>query len=116
VRIMALATVTATGEPRVGPVDALFYRGHFYFGSAPDSAKFRHIRKRPQVSGSVIEGEDLAITVHGHAVEINTADHQGFRDHVIETYGDTFWEDIGRSASYARIDATQMLTYAAPKG
>src|SRR4051812_15155760 len=67
IQILHLATVTATGEPRVSPVDALFHRGHFYFGSAANSAKFRHIRQRPHVSGTVSAGEELAITVHGTA-------------------------------------------------
>lgn len=47
VSLLALATVTADGRPLVSPVDGVFYRGAFYFGSAPDSVKFRHIRARP---------------------------------------------------------------------
>ena len=48
-RLLALATVTADGRPVVGPVDGIFYRGAFWFGSAPDSVRFRHIRARPDV-------------------------------------------------------------------
>jgi hypothetical protein len=48
--LLPLATVTADQRPLVGPVDGIFYRGSFYFGSAPDSIRFRHIRARPQVS------------------------------------------------------------------
>src|SRR5205807_5008810 len=40
-RLLALATVTADGRPLVGPVDGIFYRGAFYFGSSPDSVRFR---------------------------------------------------------------------------
>ena len=43
-KLLALATVTADGRPLVGPVDGIFYRGAFYFGSSPDSVRFRHIR------------------------------------------------------------------------
>src|ERR1700722_12103260 len=50
--LLALATVTADGRPLVGPVDGVFYRGCFYFGSSPDSVRFRHIRHRPQVSAT----------------------------------------------------------------
>src|SRR5215472_13364199 len=39
--LLALATVTADGRPIVGPVDGVFYRGAFHFGSAPSSAGFR---------------------------------------------------------------------------
>src|ERR671938_1279339 len=50
-RLLALATSTRDGRPIVGPVDGLFFRGAFHFGSAPDSVRFRHIRARPDVSG-----------------------------------------------------------------
>src|SRR4051794_26061781 len=35
--LLALATVTSDGRPLVGPVDGIFFRGAFHFGSAPDS-------------------------------------------------------------------------------
>src|ERR671927_1556732 len=50
--LLALATVTADGRPLVGPVDGIFYRGSFYFGSSPESVRFRHIRRRPNVSAT----------------------------------------------------------------
>src|SRR2546429_9947587 len=68
--LLALATVTADGRPMVGPVDGIFYRGAFHFGSAPNSMRFRHIPPRPQVSATHLPGEDLAVTVHGRATEI----------------------------------------------
>ena len=73
-RLLALATVTADGRPLVGPVDGIFFRGAFHFGSAPDSARFRHIRARPQVSATHLPGEELAVTVHGRAVPIDIGD------------------------------------------
>jgi hypothetical protein len=53
VQVTALATVTARCEPRVAPVDGLFFRGRLWFGSAHESVRFRHIRARPQVSASI---------------------------------------------------------------
>src|SRR5258708_25309581 len=50
VRVLDLATVTATCEPRVRPVDGLFFRGRFYFGSGEESAPFRHPRHPPHAS------------------------------------------------------------------
>ncbi|MDQ2789166.1 MAG: hypothetical protein DLM60_22565 [Pseudonocardiales bacterium] len=47
-RLLALATVTADGRPIVGPVDGIFFRGAFHFGSTPDSVRFRHIKNRPE--------------------------------------------------------------------
>src|SRR6476620_2849709 len=66
-RLLALATVTADGRPIVGPVDGIFLRGAFHFGSPPDSVRARHIAARPQVSATHLPGEELAITVHGRA-------------------------------------------------
>src|SRR3972149_4003964 len=67
--VLDLATVTRDGRPRVSPVDGLFYRGAFWFGSSSDSLRFRHIRRRPAVSATHTRGESLAVTVHGSAVE-----------------------------------------------
>jgi hypothetical protein len=71
VQVLALATVTARGEPRVAPVDGLFFRGRWHFGSSERSARFRHIRARPAVSATHLRGEELAVVVHGRAVEID---------------------------------------------
>src|SRR5919205_1767148 len=56
-RLLALATVTKDGRPIVGPVDGIFLRGAFHFGSSPDSIRFRHIAKRPHVSATHLPGE-----------------------------------------------------------
>ena len=53
--LLALATVTADGRPIVGPVDGVFHRGAFHFGSSPDSVRFRHIARRPQVSANQVQ-------------------------------------------------------------
>src|SRR5213083_504412 len=76
-RLLALATVTADGRPVVGPVDGIFYRGAFHFGSAPDSLRFRHIRARPQVSATHLPGEELSVTVHGRAVPVDVQSEEG---------------------------------------
>src|ERR1700745_3042414 len=86
--LLALATVTADGRPLVGPVDGIFYRGSFYFGSSPDSVRFRHIRSRTQVSATHLPREHLAVTVHGQATEIDTrAEDDGrFRRALLQIY------------------------------
>ncbi len=116
VQVLNLATVTAAGEPRVAPVDGLFYRGRFWFGSAHDSARFRHIRRRPSVSAAHTRGEELAVIVHGSAHEIDTssADNGGFRDYLSDVYGRE-WDEWGGTAPYARIDAAKMFTFSAAK-
>jgi nitroimidazol reductase NimA-like FMN-containing flavoprotein (pyridoxamine 5'-phosphate oxidase superfamily) len=118
-RLLTLATVTADGRPIAGPVDGIFYRGAFHFGSAPDSVRFRHIRKRPQVSAVYLPGEELAIAVHGRAalVDVARAENAEFRQTVLEIYVPRYgpeWEEriMNAGASYARIEAERMFTFA----
>src|SRR3954452_19939352 len=84
-RLLALATVTADGRPVVGPVDGIFVRGAFHFGSSPDSVRFRHIRARPHVSATHVPGEELAVTVHGRAVSADV-EHGPLRESLLEVY------------------------------
>jgi nitroimidazol reductase NimA-like FMN-containing flavoprotein (pyridoxamine 5'-phosphate oxidase superfamily) len=117
VRLLALATVTADARPLVGPVDGLFYRGAWYFGSSPDSVRFRHIRRRPQVSATHIDGEELAVTVHGRATVLDLAapEAAGFRQTLVDTYvpryGPEWANMLDAGALYARIDADRMFTF-----
>jgi uncharacterized pyridoxamine 5'-phosphate oxidase family protein len=115
--LLALATVTAEGRPIVGPVDGIFYRGAFHFGSAPDSVRFRHIRARPQVSATHLPGEQLAVTVHGRATEVPI--EGGFRETLLEVYVPRYgaeWESefLDSGPVYARIDAERMFAFAMP--
>jgi general stress protein 26 len=110
VQLLSLATVTAKGEPRVGPVDGLFFRAHFWFGSAHDSARFRHIRRNPAVSAAHTRGEELAVIVHGRAHETPLAERHPFRAYCLEVYGDA-WFEFGEGAAYARIEPERMFTF-----
>ena len=113
--LLALATTTADCRPIVGPVDGIFYRGAFHFGSSPDSLRFRHIRTRPHVSACHLPGEEFAVTVHGHAAPVDLhADAQaGFRQALLEIYEPRYgpeWEEFLNSGPvYARIDAERMF-------
>ncbi len=115
--LLALATVTSDCRPLVGPVDGIFYRGAFHFGSSPDSVRFRHIRHRPQVSATHLPGEELAVTVHGRAVpvDVRSADHAGFRQTLLEVYVPRYgaeWETfLDSGPTYARIEADRMFTF-----
>ncbi len=113
--LLALATVTADGRPLVGPVDGIFYRGAFHFGSAPDSVRFRHIRARPQVSATHLPGEELAVTVHGRATEVPV--EGGFRETLLQIYMPRYgaaWERdfLDSGPVYGRIDAERMFAFA----
>jgi len=63
VQVLDLATVTARMEPRVAPVDGLFFRGRFWFGSAESSLRFRNIRKNAAVSGAVTRGTETFLVI-----------------------------------------------------
>ena len=117
VRVLNLATVTAGCEPIVGPVDGLFYRGRFWFGSAAEAVRFRHIRARPAVSASHTVGEELAVVVHGTAREIDLGVpvEAGFRGYLIEVYGPG-WEQWGGASPYAVIEPRKMFTFAMETG
>jgi nitroimidazol reductase NimA-like FMN-containing flavoprotein (pyridoxamine 5'-phosphate oxidase superfamily) len=118
--LLSLATVTADCRPVVGPVDGVFYRGAFHFGSSPDSFRFRHIRARPQVSATHLPGEELAVTVHGRAAPVDVASEQnaGFRRALLEIYvpryGPQWKEFLDSGPVYARIDADRMFTFFMP--
>jgi len=119
-RLLALATVTADGRPIVGPVDGIFHRGAFHFGSTPDSMRFRHIRARPQVSATHLPGEELAVTVHGRAVPVDVQAPEGaaLRRTLLEIYVPRYgpeWEQFLDSGPvYARIEAERMFTFHTP--
>jgi nitroimidazol reductase NimA-like FMN-containing flavoprotein (pyridoxamine 5'-phosphate oxidase superfamily) len=110
--LLSLATVTARCEPIVGPVDGVFYKGLLWFGSSESSVRFKHIRKRPQVSATQTRGEELVVTVHGTAREIDKAsgNYEGFKETLREVYGPQ-WDSWGywESAPFAFIEPRVMF-------
>jgi hypothetical protein len=65
--VVSLATVTANGEPRVAPIDAVFLRGRFYVPTVAQAARARHLARRPGVSVTYYEGRTMAVIAHGRA-------------------------------------------------
>lgn len=116
-RLLALATVTADGRPIVGPVDGIFFRGAFHFGSAPDSVRFRHIRNRPQVSATYLPAEEFAVTVHGRAVVLDMRSdaeaqlRQTLLEIYVPRYGPQWEQFLDSGPLYARIHADRMFTF-----
>jgi nitroimidazol reductase NimA-like FMN-containing flavoprotein (pyridoxamine 5'-phosphate oxidase superfamily) len=115
--LLSLATVTADCRPLVGPVDGVFFRGAFYFGSSPDSVRMRQLRARPQVSATHVPAEELAVTVHGRATFVDVKDphHLEFRQTLLEVYVPRYGEDweqfLDSGPVHARIDADRMFTF-----
>jgi hypothetical protein len=120
-RLLVLATSTADGRPIAAPVDGIFYRGAFHFGSAPDSLRFRHIAERPAVSAVHAPAESFAVSVHGRALRLDVAapEHAGFRATLLEIYTPRYgpgWEHDfldSPGVAYARIEAERMFTFSA---
>ncbi len=117
--LLVLASVTSDGRPVNGPVDGIFYRGAFHFGTAPDAVRLRHIRRRPSVSATPLPAEEFAVTVHGDAAELDmrAPENAGFRQTVLDIYVPRYgpeWETsfLDRGSVYLRIEAEKMFTFA----
>jgi nitroimidazol reductase NimA-like FMN-containing flavoprotein (pyridoxamine 5'-phosphate oxidase superfamily) len=116
--LLTLATATSDCRPIAGPVDGIFYKGAFYFGSSPESIRFRHIRRRPHVSATHLPGEELGVTVHGRAVpvDVQAEGQAGLRRTLLEVYVPRYGEDwekfLDSGPVYARIDADRMFAFA----
>lgn len=117
-RLLVVATVTADGRPLAGPVDGYFLHGSLYFSSARDSVRMRHLAARPAVSATYLEGEELAVTVHGRAELFDVSDpahaelRQAMLDHYLPRQGPAFETWLNQiDAVGARIGAAKMFTY-----
>ncbi len=112
-KVAALATVTAAGEPRVAPVDIVLFRGRFWSSSSGGALRVRHLHRRPGVSLTYFEGDDLAVIVHGTAA-IVTAEHPdfpGINSLFLEIYGSGVL-DWSPDGVYIRIDTTHIYAFA----
>lgn len=111
-RTVALATVTARGEPRVAPTGSLFFRGRFAIPTVASATKARHAAARPAVSLTLYDRNDLAIIAHGHASAI-TADDPDFAtlEGLQRAADGTSVRDWGEGV-YLRITANALYTYA----
>lgn len=79
VQTIALATVTRQREPRVAPIGALLFRGHFYIPTVMTAVRTKHVMHHPAVSFTFYQGNDFAIIVHGTATIIEP-NRQNFAD------------------------------------
>jgi hypothetical protein len=73
-QVIDLATVTASGEPRVSPVDGHLFKGKWHFGSATNSVRARHLAARPAASAAHTRGEGLCVITHGHTELLDLRD------------------------------------------
>lgn len=73
-KVLALATVTAGGEPRISAVDGHFVHGSWTWSTSGTSAKARHLERRPSVSAAHVDHEELAVFAHGRAERLAPGD------------------------------------------
>jgi hypothetical protein len=77
---LAVATVTANGEPRISGEDGHFLHGKWYFGTARRAAKARHLAARPAASVAYMRGEELGVFAHGAVETLNPLDAEPASD------------------------------------
>ncbi len=115
--LLSLATVSASSRPLVSPVDAIFYRGRFYFSTGEEAVRRRHIERDPRVSGSFVPRPEFAVTVHGKAavVDHHLPEMTGFKESLLATFvplfGPGFADFVEETPTYYRIDPEKMYCY-----
>jgi hypothetical protein len=108
--VVNIATVTASGEPRISAVDGHFLHGHWYFTTAADSPKVRQLRARPAISASYTPRDGYGVFCHGRAELLDGAARQMLREHFVATYGVD--PETWGSIAYFRIDAGWLVGFA----
>ncbi len=113
VRHLAVATVNRRGEPRVSPVDGLFYRAAFHFSTPGSSYRLRHLRERPAISATHFQGDHHMVVLHGTAVLIGPGHEafDGIDGYWTEVYGSSAMS-LGADIAYVRIDPHAAFAFA----
>jgi len=73
-KVLTVATVTASGEPRISALDGHFLHGSWTFSTSATAAKARHMQARPSVSVAHVDGEELAVFSHGRVERMRESD------------------------------------------
>ena len=111
-KVLAVATVTAAGEPRISALDGHFLHGTWTFSTSGTSAKARHLAARPAVSVAHIDGEELAVFSHGYAELIEPGPGRDEVDaHWTAHYGSSPWSWADDIRMY-RLRMTWAVAYA----
>jgi general stress protein 26 len=111
-KVLAVATVTAAGEPRISALDGHFLHGTWTFSTAGGAAKARHLEKRPAVSVAHIDGEELALFSHGHAELMQPGpERDEVEAHWTAHYGSSPWS-WGDDIRMYRLRMTWATAYA----
>jgi pyridoxine/pyridoxamine 5'-phosphate oxidase len=114
---VALATVTARGEPRASPINAFFLKAEFCVPTVAESARARHLASRPAASLTYFKGTSLAVIAHGN-VKIIPAGHPEFEalDETQMALGRQSPREWQGRAVYLQLEPSRLYTYLAPDG
>jgi hypothetical protein len=111
-KVLVVATTTAHCEPRTSCVDGHFLHGRWLFSTSGGAIKAKHLKVRPAISATHVDGERLAVFTHG-TVECVTAEHPDFAG-----YDAYFADHYGSAASswgpdivFFRLNPTWMIGY-----
>lgn len=109
---VAVATVTARGEPRVAPVHAVFYDAALHIPTVNSAVRVKHVERRPAISVTHWVLNYVAITVHGTA-SILRPGHAHFAD-LDELYSAQWWREIREQDDglYLRVNADRIFAWA----
>ena len=111
-KVLAVATVTRAGEPRISALDGHFLHGTWTFSTAGGAAKARHLERRPAVSVAHIDGEELAVFTHGFAELLPPGPECDEVDaHWTAHYGSSPWS-WGEDIRMYRLRMTWAVAYA----
>ena len=111
--VVSLATVTAGGEPRVAPIGAMFVHGCFWVPTVLESARARHVARRPGVSLTYYEGVECAVIVHGQGEVVGVGDRRfGEVDSLLVGLGGQSPREWSGTAVYLRVVGERVYTYA----
>ena len=108
--VLNIATVTASGEPRISAVDGHFLDDAWHFTTAAPSPKARQLLARPAISASFTPRDGYGVFCHGTAISLEGAQRARLRQHFADVYGadPEDWGDI----AYFRIDAAWLVGFA----
>jgi general stress protein 26 len=71
-KVLVVATVTASGEPRTSAVDGHFLHGRWLFGTDARAHKARQMKANPAVSATYVDDERVAVFTHGYVDYIDS--------------------------------------------
>lgn len=113
IAVLDVATVTATGEPRISALDGHFLHGRWHATTAGDSPKARQMRARPAVSAAYTPRDGYGVFCHGRVRFLIEGTHEfdELEQHCVRTYGQSP-KEWGEHIAYLRIEPAWMVGWA----